>query len=78
MRIERRKRMIKKLAALAIAAGIALPTASWGSILRIGRDCLTTAPHVAGTAGLFILITVIGFNLLGDGIRDVLDPKMKQ
>ena len=61
-----------------LGLGIALPTASWGSILRIGRDCLTTAPHVAGTAGLFILITVIGFNLLGDGIRDVLDPKMKQ
>ena len=61
-----------------LGLGIALPTASWGSILRIGRDCLTTAPHVAGTAGLFILITVIGFNLLGDGIRDALDPKMKQ
>ena len=61
-----------------LGLGIALTSASWGSILRIGRDCLTTAPHVAGTAGLFILITVIGFNLLGDGIRDVLDPKMKQ
>ena len=47
-------------------------------ILRVGRDCLTTAPHVAGTAGAFILVTVIGFNLLGDGIRDVMDPKMKQ
>ena len=57
---------------------IALPTASWGSILRVGRDCLTTAPHVARTAGAFILVTVIGFNLLGDGIRDVMDPKMKQ
>ena len=44
----------------------------------VGRDCLTTAPHVAGTAGAFILVTVIGFNLLGDGIRDVMDPKMKQ
>lgn len=61
-----------------LGLGIALPTASWGSILRVGRDCLTTAPHVAGVAGLVILITVIGFNLLGDGIRDVLDPKMKQ
>lgn len=61
-----------------LGLGIALPTASWGSILRVGRDCLTTAPHVAGTAGAFILVTVIGFNLLGDGIRDVMDPKMKQ
>ena len=61
-----------------LGLGIALPTASWGSILRVGRDCLTTAPHVAGSAGAFILVTVIGFNLLGDGIRDVMDPKMKQ
>ena len=61
-----------------LGLGIALPTASWGSILRVGRDRLTTAPHVAGTAGAFILVTVIGFNLLGDGIRDVMDPKMKQ
>ncbi len=61
-----------------LGLGIALPTASWGSVLRVGRDCLTTAPHIAGIAGLVILITVIGFNLLGDGIRDVLDPKMKQ
>lgn len=61
-----------------LGLGIALPTASWGSILRVGRDCLTTAPHVAGVAGVFILVTVIGFNLLGDGIRDVMDPKMKQ
>ena len=61
-----------------LGLGIALPTASWGSILRVGRDCLTTAPHVASVAGVFILVTVIGFNLLGDGIRDVMDPKMKQ
>ena len=61
-----------------LGLGIALPTASWGSILRVGRECLTTAPHVATTAGLFILVTVIGFNLLGDGIRDLMDPKMKQ
>ena len=61
-----------------LGLGIALPTASWGSILRVGRDCLTTAPHVAGVAGVFILVTVIGFNLLGDGIRDVMDPKMKK
>lgn len=61
-----------------LGLGIALPTASWGSILRVGRECLTTAPHVAGVAGIVVLITVIGFNLLGDGIRDVMDPKMKQ
>lgn len=61
-----------------LGLGIELPTASWGSILKNGRDCLTTAPHLATIGGLFILITVLGFNLLGDGIRDVMDPKMKQ
>jgi len=61
-----------------LGLGIALPTASWGSILKTGRECLTTAPHVATIGGIFILITVLGFNLLGDGIRDIMDPKMKQ
>ena len=54
------------------------PTASWGNILTAGKSYLQTAPHIATEAGLCILITVIGFNLLGDGIRDVLDPKMKK
>ncbi len=61
-----------------LGLGIALPTASWGSILKTGRECLTTAPHVATIGGIFILITVLGFNLLGDGVRDIMDPKMKQ
>ena len=61
-----------------LGLGIVPPTASWGSILKAGQDCLTTAPHTALYSGLAILITVLGFNLLGDGIRDVLDPKMKK
>ena len=61
-----------------LGLGIAAPTASWGSILREGKSSLTTAPFVATISGAFILITVLGFNLFGDGIRDVLDPKMKQ
>lgn len=60
-----------------LGLGITPPTASWGNILRSGKDVLNTAPHVATISGLFILVTVLGFNLLGDGIRDVLDPKMK-
>ena len=39
---------------------------------------LTTAPHIATISGLLIFIAVIGFNLVGDGIRDVMDPKMKK
>lgn len=61
-----------------LGLGITPPTASWGNILRGGKEYLTTAPHVAMISGFFILITVLGFNLLGDGIRDVLDPKMKK
>ncbi|AEF86732.1 glutathione transport system permease protein GsiD [Treponema primitia ZAS-2] len=61
-----------------LGLGIVAPTASWGNILRAGRGCLNSSPHIATIAGVFILITVIGFNLFGDGVRDVLDPKMKR
>ena len=61
-----------------LGLGISPPTASWGNILRGGKDYLSTAPHIAMISGFFILITVLGFNLFGDGIRDVLDPKMKK
>ena len=61
-----------------LGLGIVPPTASWGGILKAGQDCLSTAPHIATFSGLAILLTVLGFNLLGDGIRDVLDPKMKK
>lgn len=70
--------IISEAALSFLGLGISTPTSSWGSILRQGKDCLNTAPHVAMISGLFILVTVLGFNLLGDGIRDVLDPKMKK
>ena len=61
-----------------LGLGILIPTASWGNILQTGRNCMTTCPWIATSAGLCIFITVIAFNLVGDGIRDVLDPKMKR
>lgn len=61
-----------------LGLGILIPTPSWGNILRGGRTCLATSPHIASISGLFIFIAVIGFNLVGDGIRDVMDPKMKK
>jgi peptide/nickel transport system permease protein len=61
-----------------LGMGITPPQVSWGSILKDGQECLQSAGHVAIFSGLAILITVLGFNLLGDGIRDVLDPKMKK
>lgn len=53
------------------------PTASWGNIISAGKVFLKTAPHVATAAGVAIFITVLSFNLVGDGLRDALDPKMK-
>ena len=61
-----------------LGMGITPPQVSWGSILKDGQECLQSAGHVAIFSGLAILITVLGFNLLGDGIRDVLDPNMKK
>ena len=61
-----------------LGMGITPPQVSWGSILKDGQECLQSAGHVAIFSGLAILITVLGFNLLGDGIRDVLDPRMKK
>ena len=61
-----------------LGLGIQPPTASWGSILSEGKSCLQGAPHIATISGMFILVTVLGFNLFGDGIRDVLDPKQKR
>ncbi|SHI49486.1 peptide/nickel transport system permease protein [Dethiosulfatibacter aminovorans DSM 17477] len=70
--------IISEAALSFLGLGITPPTASWGNILRAGKDSLITAPHIATISGIFILLTVLGFNLLGDGIRDVLDPKMKR
>ena len=70
--------IISEAALSVLGLGVSEPTASWGSILQTGKYYLNTAPHIATYSGLFILLTVLGFNLLGDGIRDVLDPKMKK
>jgi glutathione transport system permease protein len=56
----------------------AKPTdAEWGAMLTTGRTYLTTAPHAVFFPGLIIFLTVLAFNLLGDGLRDALDPKIK-
>lgn len=70
--------VISEAALSFLGLGISPPTASWGNILSSGKNCLNTAPHIATISGLFILVTVLGFNLLGDGVRDVLDPKLKK
>lgn len=55
--------------------GVQPPTPEWGAMLSEGRPYLQEAPWISTFPGLAILLTVIGFNLLGDGLRDVLDPK---
>lgn len=58
-----------------LGLGTQPPTPSWGSMLAAGRTYILTYPHIALFPGLAIVITVLGFNLLGDGLRDALDPR---
>ncbi|MEG7381671.1 ABC transporter permease subunit [Bacillus subtilis] len=70
--------------AILIAAGLSFlglgadpSTPEWGAMLSDGHNYLNTAPHVTIFPGLAIFLTVLAFNLLGDGLRDALDPKIK-
>ena len=58
-----------------LGLGVVPPTPSWGSMIDDGRLYLEQAPHVAAFPGLAILVTVLGLNFLGDGLRDALDVK---
>ncbi len=60
-----------------LGLGIQPPEPSWGLMVATGRDFLRTAPHVATIPGLAIMLAVLGFNLLGDGLRDALDPRLR-
>lgn len=59
-----------------LGLGVQPPTASWGSTLSFGLKFLRDAPHLSIFPGLAIMLTVLGFNLLGNGIRDITDPKL--
>jgi len=70
--------MILETAGLSfLGLGAQPPQADLGGMLGEGRNLLQIAPHVATIPGLMILLLAIGINLLGDGLRDVLDPKLK-
>lgn len=60
-----------------LGMGAQPPTPEWGAMLSTGREYLRTAPHVSTIPGLAIMFMVLAFNMLGDGLRDALDPKMK-
>jgi ABC-type dipeptide/oligopeptide/nickel transport system permease subunit len=60
-----------------LGLGVQPPTISWGSMLAEGQSYLTTAQWVAVFPGLALVLAVLGVNLLGDGLRDVLDPRLR-
>jgi peptide/nickel transport system permease protein len=53
------------------------PTPVWGSMIAEGRNFIVMAPHISTYPGIALMITVVGLNLLGDGLRDTLDPRLK-
>jgi ABC-type dipeptide/oligopeptide/nickel transport system permease subunit len=60
-----------------LGIGVQPPTPEWGAMLGSGRAYLFNAPHVATFPGIAIFLSVLSFNLLGDGLRDALDPRFK-
>ncbi len=61
-----------------LGIGVQPPTPSWGNMLIVGKQTLGSAWWLSVFPGLAILITVLGYNLLGEGIRDALDPRLKE
>lgn len=61
-----------------LGLGAQPPTPEWGQILSESRNYLFTSPHLVFFPGFAIMITVLGFNLLGDGMRDALDPRLNR
>lgn len=60
-----------------IGLGLQPPTPEWGAMLAVGRHHVRDHGHMTLYPGLFIMITILALNLLGDGLRDALDPKLK-
>jgi peptide/nickel transport system permease protein len=60
-----------------LGVGAVPPTPTWGNIMAEGRQYMTDAPWIIAIPGVALMITVLGLNLLGDGLRDVLDPRLR-
>jgi peptide/nickel transport system permease protein len=69
--------MLTEAALSFLSIGVQPPEASWGTIIQDGTDLIHTRPAVALAPGLAIALTVLALNVLGDGIRDALDPRAK-
>jgi len=59
-----------------LGLGAQPPTPEWGAMLSKGRVYLRAAPHISTFPGIAIMLTVLAFNMVGDGLRDALDPRM--
>lgn len=60
-----------------LGAGVRPPNSSWGTMISIGEELLTTQPLLAIIPGVMIMLTVLSLNVVGDGLRDALDPRSK-
>jgi peptide/nickel transport system permease protein len=60
-----------------LGAGVQPPNSSWGTMISVGEELLTTQPLLAIIPGVMILLTVLSLNIVGDGLRDALDPRSK-
>jgi peptide/nickel transport system permease protein len=60
-----------------LGLGVQPPTATWGGVISDGREFLRNAPWVSTVAGVAIMVTVLGLNLMGDGLRDLIDPRLR-
>ncbi len=69
--------MLTESALSFLSIGVQAPDASWGTIIQDGQDVLYTRPWVAIAPGIAIVLTVLALNVLGDGVRDALDPRAK-
>lgn len=69
--------MLTESALSFLSIGVQQPAASWGTIIQDGQELIYTRPLVAIAGGLAVVITVLALNVLGDGVRDALDPKAK-
>jgi peptide/nickel transport system permease protein len=61
-----------------LGLGVQPPTPSWGSMLRTGYSYMDTNTWVATAPGLALMITVLGFNFLGDALQDMLNPRLRR
>ena len=60
-----------------LGAGVQPPTPEWGAMLSDSRQWMTVAPHLMLAPGVALILVVLGFNILGDGLRDALDPRYR-